>query len=324
MLAVVLVVTACSLIASAADRLIPELPWSPVSVVSPADQAYNRGSYRDAVKLYTEEAKDASRQVPALQGRGMAYEMINQPGKAVEDYKKVLEIDHENYRALENLAGIYERGGEHISEAIALYRDALKSDPRPEWKENLAVWIALLKTRLRPLTSFAVGCWHLANRRARTADVQGAEALYSRAISLDPAMFQAYYRRGLLRRNNGNLKGALTDFEATVRISPSFRGGFVQKGLTNEQMGNREQGREDFEQAVKCDPGDPEALYYLALVLENANELERAIRLYQSALGHHPRPELRVLVVNRIRGLTVKLKTAAKEGSTFPGNRRSR
>ncbi|MGB6065881.1 MAG: tetratricopeptide repeat protein [Desulfomonilaceae bacterium] len=297
---------------------------SPTAAFGAADLAYDQGRYRDAVKLYAEAAKDISRRGPALLKRGMTYEMMNQPLKAVEDYKDVLRLDRENYQALENLAGIYERGGKYIAEAITLYRCAMKLDPRPEWKENLAAWIAMLETRLRPLTSFAVGCWHLANRRARAGDVQGAEALYSRAISLDPAMFVAYYRRGLLRKNNGNLSGALADFDATVGISPSFRGGLVQKGLTNEQMGNRDQAREDFEQAVRVDPHDPEALYYLALALENANELERAIQLYQRALGYHPGPQLRVLVSKRIKVLAAKVVTDEKKGSTSPNSRRQR
>ena len=324
MVTVVLVMTVCSLVARAEERPVPSSEINPAEALSAAHRACGQSRYRDAVKMYTEAAKDASQQGPALLGRGMTYEMMNQPLKAVGDYKSALRLDRKNYRALENLAGIYERDGIHTAEAITLYRCAMKLDPRPEWKENLAVWIAMLETRLRPLTSSSVGCWHLANRRARSGDVQGAEALYSQAISLDPAMFQAYFRRGLLRRNAGNLSGALADFKATVGISPSFRGGYVQKGLTNEQMGNKEQAREDFEQAVKVDPHDPEALYYLALGLENANEVGRAVELCHKALGYHPRPELRRLLLKRIKWLAAAIKTDAEKGSISPRRRRSR
>ncbi len=310
----------CPSFPAAEEQPVPELSWGSASALSAAEQAYRESRYQDAIRLYTEASKEISEQSAALLGRGMAHEMVNQTQKAIEDYKRAIEVDRGNYRAMENLAGIYERGGRYISEAVTLYIHALKLDPRPEWKENLAAWIAMLKSRLQPGTSSAVGCWHLANRKAREGDPQAAEALYAKAISLNPEMFQAYFNRGLLRRSMGNLSGAIADFEETVRISPTFRGGFVQKGLTHEQIGNRTQARQDLEQAAKVDQRDPEALYYLARLLENANELPRAAQLYQGALGLRPKPELRKLIADRIAGLPATIKSDAKKGSS-PTNR---
>jgi tetratricopeptide (TPR) repeat protein len=306
----------CPWLAAGEEPPVPELNWGAAPALSAAEQAYYERRYQDAIRLYTEAAKSLSEQSDALLGRGMAHEMVNQTQKAIEDYKKAIDVDRKNYRAMETLAGIYERSGTHISEAITLYRHALKLDPRPEWKENLAAWIAMLETRLQPQTSSAVGCWHLANRKAKAGEAQQAEALYTKAIKLNPAMFQAYFSRGLLRRRMGNQSGAVADFEATVRISPTFRGGFVQKGLTHEQMGNRAQARQDLEQAAKVDPRDPEALYYLGRLLENANELARAAQLYQGALGLRPRPELRKLIMDGISGLPAAIKSDARKSES--------
>jgi tetratricopeptide (TPR) repeat protein len=180
----------------------------------------------------------------------------------------------------------------------------------------------MLETRLQPQASSAVGCWHLANRKARAGEVQEAEALYSKAIRLNPVMFQAYYSRGLLRRNIGKLSEAVADLESTVRISPTFRGGYVQKGLINEQMGNLENARHDFEEAAKVDPRDPEALYHLARFLEIAGEPVRAVQLYQKALGLRPKPELHKLIMDRIASLQDAVKQAASKGSAQPDNSR--
>lgn len=314
--AALILLIGCLPFAAGEELPVPELEWGSASALSSAEQAYSERRYQDAIRLYTEASKTPSEQSAALLGRGMAHEMVNQTQKAVEDYKKAIEADRKNYRAMENLAGIYERGGRYISEAITLYQHALKLDPRPEWKENLAAWIAMLETRLQPQTSSAVGCWHLANRKAKAGDTQEAEALYTKAIKLNPAMFQAYFNRGLLRRGMGNESGAVEDFESTVRISPTFRGGFVQKGLTHDLMGNRAQARQDLEQAAKVDPRDPEALYYLARLLENANELARAAQLYLGALGLRPKPELRKLIMDRIAGLPATIKSDTKKGSS--------
>jgi tetratricopeptide (TPR) repeat protein len=301
---------------------IPELRWSATSALNDAEQAYKEGRYQDAIKFYTEASKDLSEQSAALLGRGMAHEVVNQTPKAIEDYKRAIEADRKNYRAMENLAGIYERGGKYISEAVTLYRHALKLDPRPEWQESMAAWIAMLETRLQPQTASAVGCWHLANRKAKAGGVQEAEALYTKAISLNPTMFQAYFNRGLLRRGVGNLTGALADFQATVSISPAFRGGYVQKGLTHEQMGDRVQAKQDFEEAARVDPRDPEALYHLARLLEGTNELGRAAQLYQGALGLRPKPELRKLIVDRISALPASIKADSNKKTPDPERRK--
>jgi tetratricopeptide (TPR) repeat protein len=322
MAAAIIFVIGCPAFSAAEAPAVPELRWDATSALGAAEQAYREGRYQDAIRSYTEAAKEVSEQSAAFLGRGMAHEMVNQTPKAIEDYKRAVEVDRKNYRAMENLAGIYERGGRYIPEAITLYRHALKLDPRPEWKENMAAWIAMLETRLQPQAASAVGCWHLANRKAKAGGVQEAEKLYTRAISLNPAMFQAYFNRGLLRRGAGNLRGAVADFEATVSLSPSFRGGFVQKGLTNEQMGDRAQARQDLEQAARVDPRDPEALYHLARFLENASELGRAAQLYQGALGLRPKPELRKLIVDRIAGLPAAIKSDTTKNSSGPDDRK--
>ncbi len=316
MIAAIIVVAGCHSFSAAEEQPVPELSWKSPSALSDADRAYSECRYQDAIRLYTEACKDLSEQSAALLGRGMAREMVNQTPKAIEDYSKAIEVDRENYRAMENLAGIYERDGKHISEAVKLYRHALNLDPRPEWKETLAVWIAILETRLQPQTSSAVGCWHLANKKANAGAAQEAQALYTKAIGLNPAMFQAYYGRGILRRKMGHLSGAIADFEAAVSISPTFRGGFVQKGLTHEQMGDRVQARQDLEKAARADPRDPEALYHLARFLENANEPGRAAQLYQGALGLRPKPELRKLIMDGIAGLPVTMKADTNKSSS--------
>jgi tetratricopeptide (TPR) repeat protein len=125
-----------------------EEPKSAQTTPSPlalADQAYGEGRFQDAVKLYSQVPDRAA----GFFGSGMANEMLNRADKSVEDYRKAIEADPGHYKAMENLAGIYERGGEHISEAIKFYRQALKLEPRKEWQENLTVCVAMLQSRLK-------------------------------------------------------------------------------------------------------------------------------------------------------------------------------
>jgi tetratricopeptide (TPR) repeat protein len=231
----------------------------------------------------------------------------------VEDYKKALEADPDNYIAMENIAGIWERNGKNIREAIELYRRALNLDPRPDWRENLAVWIGILETRLRSEGSSAVACWHKGNDKVLKGDLVSAKTAYSKAIALNPAMFQAYYSRGLVRVKNGDLTGALKDFGETIRLSPTLRGCLVQRGLIWEQLGNKQAALEDFKRAAELDPRDPQAFYQLGRTLETEGNLEAALQSYRTAMALKPKPDLLKLLLERT--------AAASAATTTNGNR---
>jgi tetratricopeptide (TPR) repeat protein len=264
-----------------------------------ADQAYQEGRFQDAVKLYSQVPDRAT----GLYASGMAHEMLNRSDKAAEDYRKAIEADPTHYRAMENLAGIYERGGAYIQEAIQLYEHASKLDPRKEWQENLATCIAVLRSRLSHTESSAVGCWHSANKKVQAGHYKDAEILYTRAMKLNPELFQAYFSRGLLRLKLGRLEEALADFDDTVRIAPRFRGAYVQKGLVQEKLGDSAAAQDSFELATQNDPRDPEAWYYLGYVLEETKEYPRAMECYQEALCLRTKPDLGKLIRERISAI---------------------
>ncbi|MBI4962197.1 MAG: tetratricopeptide repeat protein [Desulfomonile tiedjei] len=297
---------------SAADSSPVPRENTPEAVLEAADRAYNESRFQEAIRLYTQITKIVAPAGRAFVGRGMAHEMTNQPDKAVEDYKKALEADPDNYIAMENIAGIWERNGKNIPEAIELYRRALNLDPRPAWRENLAVWIGILETRLRSEGSSAVACWHKGNDKVLKGDLASAKTAYSKAIALNPAMFQAYYSRGLVRVKNGDLTGALKDFGETIRLSPTLRGCLVQRGLVWEQLGNKQAALEDFKRAAELDPRDPQAFYQLGRTLETEGNLEEALQSYRAAMALKPKPDLLKLLLERTAAASATTTTNGK------------
>ncbi len=167
----------------------------------------------------------------------------------------------------------------------------------------------MLESRLRPENASAVGCWHLGNEKTRKGDVLAAEAQYSRAIDLNPQMFQAYFSRGLLHLKAGDATAALADFEQTVSMVPGFAQGFLQRGLAREQLGNAKEAREDFDRAARMDPRDPAALYHFARTLETQDDhQETALKLYRDALRCRPSPELSAAIHEKLSALTLSLR----------------
>lgn len=280
---------------------------APKSDLDLAATAYNEGRFSEAVRLYSQVLKQDPNRSEALCGRGMAHEMTNQQAKAEQDYRSAILSDPGNYRAMENLGGLWERSGKHLTEAAELYKRALAVDPRPEWQENLKVWIAVLESRSRYETESPVGCWHEANAKAERGENEAAEALYAKAIALNPRMYQAYFNRGMLRSRNGNLDGALRDFDEAIRIAPQSRGYFVQRALLYEQRGDARQAAQDLERAVSIDARDPEAFYHLARMREQEGNFARALQGYQQATKLRPKPELSRMLQERIAAVSARV-----------------
>ncbi|MDQ7781805.1 MAG: tetratricopeptide repeat protein [Desulfomonilaceae bacterium] len=284
-----------------------------LSLEKQAEQAFLERRFQDSVLIYSSAASKAPDRSSLYLGRAMALEMLKRPKKAVEDYERALALDPDNYMAMEGLAGILEREGREIERAIALYRQALERDPRDEWKENLAVWIKMLESRLRPTESSLVALWKRGNEHALRGKVSEAIESYTKAIALNPLFYQAYFRRGLLRMEQGDLNAALKDMDATVGLSPELRGALIQRGGIHELMGNEERALEDFRRASEFDSRDPFTHYHYGRLSEKQGLYVEAWESYQQAIKLKPKPELRGRLQQRMDRLRGPVKSAMQQ-----------
>jgi tetratricopeptide (TPR) repeat protein len=275
------------------------------SLISSAEQAYEDGRFQEAARVYSRIEKEGGADSKVYRARGLAYEMLGEDRKAIEDYKTAIRMDSRDYQAMESLGGIYERDAKHTPEAIALYKQALPLDPRPEWRETLTAWIVMLESRLRPEDSSAVGLWHLGNEKARKGEDEEAAADYSRSLELNPRFFQAYYSRGLVRLGNNEPARALADFEQAIRLSPEFAQAVLYRGVAYERLGKLQEAEKEIERASALDPRDPAILYHLGRILETRDPPEKILKLYETALKLRPSPALASAIRDRIAGLHV-------------------
>ncbi len=281
----------------------PETIPDPPSLSGAADEALEQGRFQEALRLYSLVLKKDPTSSEAFLGRGMAYDMLDRGTKAIEDYRNALQEDPKNYVVMESLAGLYERSGQHLGKAVQLYKRALELDPRPEWRENLRVCIAMLRSRLRPVESYAVGLWHKGNKADRKNDPDRAKKLYAQALSRNPRMFQAHFSRALARIHNREAALAVEDLDATLRLSPLFPRALVHRGTTYEALGKYDEAHEDFQQAVQNDPKDPVGYYYFGKSLHRRGQLDEAVAAYRTALTLKPKPDLRELLTQGMAAL---------------------
>jgi tetratricopeptide (TPR) repeat protein len=287
-----------------------------------AESAFKLGRYQLALSNYDRAARIAPRQSWVFSGRGITHEMLKKPAKAAKDYRKAIDLDPNNYHAMEKLAGLLERSGKNTTEAIDLYTRAFALDPRPEWKDNLPVWIEMLRTRLRPPYESAVGLWHLGNEKFLDGDLDAAESFFSKAIRLNPDMFQAFHSRGLVRLQKGHNTGAIEDFTQTIRISPRFPGIFVRRGLARQIIGESRQALSDFQKAVDLHQRDPEARYYLGRSLYNHRRFHEAVQSFNEGLRLKPSPDLKKLLIHGLA--EARARATMSKSSPVPSRKSSK
>jgi Flp pilus assembly protein TadD len=315
---------AASIQGQAQPQILEELesisqPTSQITALAvAAEQAFSENRFHDAIKLYSGVIKLSPHNSSCFLGRGMAYEMANQPEKASDDYRKALEIDPLDFYAMENLAGIYEHTLERMPEAVLLYKRALELDSRPARQAELAFCLAVLERRLRPEDNSAVGCWNLGNKQAQKGNTEGAVLYYSKAIELAPRMFQAYHSRGLLRLRMGDLPMAIEDLSKAIQLSPSLRGCLVARGMAHEMNGDEEKAKADFERAVREDQRDPNAHYHLGRMLEKEQNYTHALQSYIEATRLRAKPDLRTLLQQRIAAVLGTGKVDLRSVTTPP------
>jgi tetratricopeptide (TPR) repeat protein len=296
--------------------ITPPFVWAQTSEVSgdlkAADKAFEEKRFHDALRLY-QKIDSAT----GFYGAGMVNEILNKPEAAIKDYAKALELDKTHYSALENLAGIFERTGK-TKEAVSAYKIALELDPRPEWRENLQVWIKILESGLRPPEHSAVGCWNLANAKLVQGKTDDAEKLFTKALQHNPEMCQALYSRGLLKLEKKDINGAINDLVDAVTICPKLRGGFANLGLALENACDLDQAKAAYREGIRQDRKDPENWLNLARILENGKDFEPAAEMYEQALQLRMKPARKREVLERLSAIGLSRRTGVKSTKSVP------
>lgn len=104
-----------------------------------AIEYHKAGKFKDAIEVYTEYLEKNPRSAEALNWRGMAYDDLNQPDKAMDDFNKAIEIKPDYADAYNNRGEVY-RKEKKLMEALRDYRKAGDLDKNfPEAHYNLAV-----------------------------------------------------------------------------------------------------------------------------------------------------------------------------------------
>jgi tetratricopeptide (TPR) repeat protein len=188
------------------------------------------------------------------------YGFQNQPQRAEDQLRSILNHSPDNEGALEQLSQLYIEEG-RPQDAIALLRDAAGSS------DDAALYDLL------------------GNAYTKTNDNAKAEAAYSRAVALDPD--EPSHRHGLAQAmlSTDDYAGALQQFQRLTQMEPDNPQNYLRLSQIYRHMNQLDKSEAALMQAKKYAPGDLEVLYNEALLYEAQARYKDAIQVLSDAIA---------------------------------------
>jgi tetratricopeptide (TPR) repeat protein len=216
------------------NRARPHGPVGEPGPSGPLDRAMDRharGDARTALALYEDVLRREPASRVALLNRGVVLSThLSEPGRAISDFDRVLEL------APDSVDALVFRGDAHMR--LAAYHQALADFDR-------AVALAPTSAQVRVLRGLA---------RAMLGDVTRASIDYGRALALDGRNVDALVNRAAILVASGDADGGLRDLDAALAIEPRNALALYNRGYIHFSRHRHEAAIRDYSAAIHLDP----------------------------------------------------------------------
>ncbi len=206
-----------------------EAPDSPELMLARAKILMDRGQGAEAIPLL-DLALNAMPQNPDVYyHRGLVYENLNLPEKALADYDSCLRLDNRRTDALNNKA-VQLAKMKRYDEAILAFSELVDLD-----REDF------LGYRNRGLCRFDMH------------DNAGALEDYDAALKLNPDDSSSWFQRGNVHLSMDNLDAAESDFSEALELDAEFAKAWMNRGVVRYRKGQKPLAAEDLTRAQELD-----------------------------------------------------------------------
>lgn len=123
---------------------------------------------------------------------------------------------------------------------------------------------------------------------AAARDFQRAIPLYDRAIALDPARAEPYYKRANALKDVGRLEAAIASYDEAIERKPDYAYAFCNRGVVQQGLGLLPQALASLDRAIALEPTDAVAHYNRAMVLQESSRWGEAVASYDQAVALNP------------------------------------
>ena len=137
----------------------------------------------------------------------------------------------------------------------------------------------------------------------RLGELDKALADYNKSLEINPHYTNALNNRGVVYLEKGRYDQALADFQEALKYGGLEGKIFTNIGIAKAAKGDHKAAVQDFDSAVSLHPVDPRSFLFMGQSLEHLGDRDKALKMYQVALGVIKEPEIIALVEKKIASL---------------------
>ncbi len=221
---------------------------------------------------------------------GVLYHRLGNPTLALAHYEKAARLQPDNLVIRKNLADFYAIELGWLEDAVEIYLDVLKRNPRDT--EALCA--------LGKIGQLMAPGGHtepeLRNQPQTLSECSGTDTDTRQPLA-PPAAAKVHvqtadegYRDAVALSESGNVLEAVRKLQELIRIYPDFAPAYNDLGVLLQQVGELDQALQDLRKAVELQPDNVVYTKNLAdFLVVCMQDYERALELYNTLLAKHPR-----------------------------------
>lgn len=199
---------------------------------------------------------------------GITYHHQEKINEAKEEYEKALNLDPNNYSAIDDYANMLVTYDPSL-ETVQRLRDVVSKATREQ--DNAKRQVA---NRLQ----------NRAIDFKQQGDFESAKEWYSYAIEVDPTFEKTYHNLGVLHHDLGNYEEAMKLYKKAIELNPDYRPPYIGLGIVLERGRRFEEVVELLSEAVRREIANEHLWTNLGNSYLLLGELESASQCYDEAL----------------------------------------
>ena len=206
--------------------------------------AYQTGYWKELLPFYERTLMFNPNSPRLLNNMGVAYHDREEYEKAIEAYRKAIDLDPRYFETFCNLGTVYHDVKEY-EKAEEMYKREIAINPKyPKVYNNLG---ALYND---------------------TGEYEKAIDAYRKAIELRPDQMEMHFNLGLAYQHAGEYEKSIAAYKRAIRLKPDYPNAYNDLGVSYHKSGKLEKAIEAYEKALELDPDNAVIQNNLKMVRE--------------------------------------------------------
>jgi predicted O-linked N-acetylglucosamine transferase (SPINDLY family) len=169
-------------------------------------------------------------------------------------------------------------------EIAAEFAQARALTQQGRWSEAAAICCAILERHEDHVESLMLS----AEIAVRERDPARAIDLYTRITKIKPKDAAAYYKRGNVLRDCGQMDAALDSYDRAVALAPDYADAFCNRGTVLERLERLDAALDSYDRAVSLNASDAFAYFNRGNLLRRLERSAEALANYSQAIAVKP------------------------------------